>query len=195
MALKSGYYGVKKNILDELKQLDGAKITKSFGSGLDYDPTTGELGLKFATLVPINAGENGITLNVGAGLATSVIETVPWLSLGKIIKKVNVSSESEISVDAGSFATVSYTIPSGYSVIHSEFKVTGAGSSAHSFLSAASGPGSFIVGNKDSAAHSWTYEYTLLLINNSFIENYASRSIEEPEQETKTTKKSTKKTE
>ena len=38
MALKAGYYGVKKNVMDELKQLDGALIVKEVGRGLVFDP-------------------------------------------------------------------------------------------------------------------------------------------------------------
>lgn len=43
MALKAGYNGVKKSILDKLLALAGSVIIKSIGDGLDYDETTGEL--------------------------------------------------------------------------------------------------------------------------------------------------------
>ena len=49
MALKAGYYGVKKNVLDELNQLDGAKIIKSVGAGLNFNSSTGALSCKSAT--------------------------------------------------------------------------------------------------------------------------------------------------
>ena len=48
MALKAGYYGVKKNVLDELNQLDGAKIIKSVGAGLNLS-SQGALSCKSAT--------------------------------------------------------------------------------------------------------------------------------------------------
>lgn len=48
MALKAGYYGVKKNVADELKKLDGAKIIKSVGAGLNLS-SQGALSCKSAT--------------------------------------------------------------------------------------------------------------------------------------------------
>ena len=49
MALRAGYYGVKKKILDELEKLDGAKIIKSVGAGLSFNSSTGALSCKLAT--------------------------------------------------------------------------------------------------------------------------------------------------
>lgn len=49
MALKAGYYGVKKNVMDELKQLDGALIVKEVGRGLEFDATDHQLICKLAS--------------------------------------------------------------------------------------------------------------------------------------------------
>lgn len=43
MALKAGYYGVKKSIIDIVKSLGSLVLVKDIGDGLDYDEETGEL--------------------------------------------------------------------------------------------------------------------------------------------------------
>ena len=50
MALRASYYGVKRNLKDERAKLDGAKIIKSVGAGLNFNATTGALSCKSGTL-------------------------------------------------------------------------------------------------------------------------------------------------
>lgn len=55
MALRSGYYGLKKKLLDKVKALPGIK---SIGDGLSLNPTTGELTAT-GTTVPVEANPEG----------------------------------------------------------------------------------------------------------------------------------------
>lgn len=49
MALRASYFGIKRNVKDEMEKLDGAKLCKSYGAGLNYNSTTGALSCKSAT--------------------------------------------------------------------------------------------------------------------------------------------------
>lgn len=50
MALKAGYYGVKKSLIDIVKSLASSVIVQSVGDGLEYDEETGELSSEIKSI-------------------------------------------------------------------------------------------------------------------------------------------------
>lgn len=187
MALRSGYKGIKK-----------------LAAGLKWN-RPGILGVKTYAGSPIQVNEYGIGINVTNGIAYSIDpqSNVASLTLDQIFEKIS-GTGTNLLVNANSFSNISVTIPSGYTVLNARISMTGEGASANSFASLVTWtePGKFVVGNKDTAPHTWAYEYDIILIKNEFVKNYTSRSLatspeEEPaeviEEKTATKKTTTKK--
>lgn len=75
MALRAGYVGVKKSLIDVIKSLASSVIIKEVGDGLEYDDDTGEL-----SVISSSAFDIKLLLHETNGVEKSVDVTVQGLS-------------------------------------------------------------------------------------------------------------------
>lgn len=89
MALKAGYYGVKKSLIGAINSLLSAKIIKSIGDGLDLTPE-GELGVKVGENLEVDEDGNlNCTASGGKTYSTSEFDTGDkWIGGKTIYGKV-----------------------------------------------------------------------------------------------------------
>ena len=109
MALRAGYYGVKKNVLSAIAGLSGAKIIKTIGDGLkltsagklscDIDNNTMEF--KAGKLAAKPQGAKHMTYT-GDGQGTSTIDFSELDTLPTIILAISGSSTNGFDVSSGS---------------------------------------------------------------------------------------------
>lgn len=192
MALKAGYYGVKKNVMDELKQLDGAKIIKSVGAGLNLS-SQGALSCKSAT-----ANQAGIAKSTDY-IGSDVTITVPLLktidsdtgavsslsvvydnepdddtstnlisskgvydALKDFIKIV--TETGSVTIGSGANTDVTPTAVAGYEVIATDIRLSGAGSTASATLALTGDPGICRIKNTDAESHTWAYSLRTVFV-------------------------------
>lgn len=108
MALKAGYVGVKKAILSKLSLLDGAKIIKSVGAGLNYNSGTGALSCKSATASQAGIAKStdyiGSEVTLSNIIATRDAETGAITALTVPVTS-DITSENTAPVTSGSVFT------------------------------------------------------------------------------------------
>ena len=70
MALKAGYKGVKKTLIDAIKNLSGAVVIKTVGDGLNLT-NAGKLNVKAATASAIGGVKVGAGLSINNGVLSA----------------------------------------------------------------------------------------------------------------------------
>ena len=92
MALKAGYYGVKKSLIDLVKALASSVIVKDVGDGLEYDEETGELSAEIKSIGDgLELDENGELAATGKSTEYAVTEFdtgEKWINGGAIKGKI-----------------------------------------------------------------------------------------------------------
>lgn len=185
MALKAGYYGVKKNVLDNLEQLDGAKIIKSIGAGLNFSDA-GQLSCKSATAnqagiakstdyigkdVTITApllktldsdtgAVSGLSVTYdnepGDASSTNLISSKGVYDAFKDFIKIETTTDS-VTIAAGQNTDITPPAKSGYSVIATDLRLSGAGSTADAALALTGDPNVCRVKNVGAESRTWAY--------------------------------------
>ena len=100
MALKAGYQGVKKSMIDALKSLSGMKVIKSFGDGLNLT-SAGKLNLTAAASNKLGGIKVGTGLSIDDGVlsadATGIeVKTLSYTGDGTSTSTIDFSNEDEL---------------------------------------------------------------------------------------------------
>ena len=196
MALKAGYYGVKKNVLDELEKLDGAKIIKSVGAGLNFSDA-GQLSCKSATANQAGIAKStdyigsDVTLTLplmksidsetGAvaslyivydnepddGTSTNLISSKGVYDAFKDFIQIETTTDS-VTIAAGQNTDIISPAKSGYSVIATDLRLSGAGSTADAALALTGDPNVCRVKNVGAESRTWAYS-----LRTVYVKTYA----------------------